>query len=92
MALFLGALLLLMVLAPKQATVDRVEEGKVYILCGVLTPTKKLKIGCLYDFEDITGRMKAVSFFGSCLSGYSCITARVDTYRGERELVILEYR
>jgi len=91
-AIFLGALILLLLLAPKESTVEHVDQGKVYVLCGVLTPLKKLRQGCIYEFEDITGKMKAVAFFGGCISGYACITARADTYRGERELVILEYR
>lgn len=80
----------LLLLQPPQVKVSELKEmGKLYKVCGALLPTKPLGKGCIYRLMDDSGEVKAVSFFGTCRAGYTCVYGRLDEYRGEKELVVL---
>lgn len=90
--LFFLSLLFLLVLEPETVQIREVDTyGKVYRVCGVLFPVKELERGCIYTLSDGEIEMKAVAFFGRCMAGYVCMYVRLEEYRGEPELVILEY-
>ena len=89
--LFVVSLLLLIYLEPERGTVSTAREGKVYRFCGVLIPLKELRNGCIYRFLDDTGEIKSVAFFGDCIQGYTCFYGRIESYRGEKEVVVLSY-
>ena len=92
LTLFFLSLAGLFILQPKTVHLSQVRDvGKVYRVCGTLVPIKELSKGCIYRFFDEGTEMKAIAFFGECRSGYACIYGRLDTYRGEREIVILSY-
>jgi len=92
LALFLLSLLLLVLIKPAEVSLSEVKEyGKLYKVCGTLIPVYELERGCIYRFTDGEGEIKAVAFFGECVSGYACVYGRLEEYRGEPELVILGY-